>query len=455
LSKVLGKDGNTLVVKAADRDTVLNEISARIARYEKFDPETAEELRDLRQNVRDIFNKGIDPGDSILDQLYFLEPKTKDLVEKLSHSYNRVVTPDDFKSIAKIMSEQLADQVPILKDFTKFFGRLAEEYLSTAKPSNADFDWKSIAKIALRGEKTKGYILPDSVSKILGLTPGEPVSEKILKRFGFYKPGSNLNDFISGVASPEARRTGGKFFKLDFTVPTIDIEKAALGKEVKVSELELFYANKLPKSWTNVPWVNFDGKIIEQNFTQQFEERLRYKDKDGNWTTNILQVPQKTDATWWEQAINKSGKINDIADATKARTAFAVNGNHSNDAVIVKRFHIWGSKNGVPTSTIHDAFFANAADMLKARSALRQIYAKTLDRNVIKSTLDEMRARGLSKESYDKYLNEAIELGLIPVVGRSRVGGRLLRDTDILTTDDILKQVPKGFTNDYGWYGVG
>lgn len=109
----------------------------------------------------------------------------------------------------------------------------------------------------------------------------------------------------------------------------------------------------------------------------------------------------------------------------------------------------------MPTSTIHDAFFANAADMLKARNALRQIYANALERNVIKSTLDEMRARGLPKNLYDKYLNEAIELGLIPVVGRSKIGGRLLRDTDILTTKDILKEVPQNFDNDYGWYGVG
>jgi SPP1 gp7 family putative phage head morphogenesis protein len=455
LGKVLGKDTNTLVVKAADRDIVLNEISARVARYERFDPETAEELRQLRQNVRDVFNKGLDPGDDILEQLYFLEPKTKDLVEKLSHSYEKVITPDDFKSIAKIMSEQLAEQVPILKDFTKFFGRLAEDYLVNAKPSDADFDWKTIAKIALRGSKKKGYVLPDYISKTLGLKPGEPVSEKILKRFGFWKPNGNLSDIIYGVDSPETRRTGAKYLKVELTVPTVDLKNAALGKEVTLNELELFYANKLPKSWTNVPWVNFDGKVIEQNFTQQFEERLRYKDKDGNWVNNILQVPQKTEASWWDQAINKSGKINDIADATKARTAFAVNGNHSNDAVIVKRFHLWGKKAGISTSTIHDAFFANAADMLQARQALREIYGKTLEKNVIKNTLEEMRSRGLPQELYDKYLEEAIDLGLIPVAGKSRVGGKIITEKDILELDDILKEVPKGFKTDYGWYGVG
>lgn len=121
----------------------------------------------------------------------------------------------------------------------------------------------------------------------------------------------------------------------------------------------------------------------------------------------------------------------------------------------MKQFHLWGSKNGVPTSTIHDAFFANAADMLKARLALRQIYANVLDKSVIKATLDEMLARGLPKELYDKYLNEAIDIGLIPVVGRSRVGGKLVTDSDILLRKDVLQEVPKGFSSNFGWYGIG
>lgn len=93
--------------------------------------------------------------------------------------------------------------------------------------------------------------------------------------------------------------------------------------------------------------------------------------------------------------------------------------------------------------------------MLNARNALRKIYAKTLDRNVIVSTLDEMKARGLPQELYDKYLNEAIDIGLIPIAGRSVVGGKVLKESDILLKSDILKEVPSDFENDYGWYGVG
>lgn len=412
----------------------------------RFDPDGAGDLKRLRQDVRDVFNKGLDPGDDIMEELYFLDSRTRDLVEKMTRNYERVVTPDDFKAIASIMSDHLAEQVPILKDFTKFFGRLAEAYLKTSKPAKADFDWGSIVKTAVLGKKRSNgaltFTLPDRVSEILGIKAGERVSEKFLRRFSFYDPKSNLRDIIYGVDSPATRRTGGKYFKIE------------IADLIKVNEIELFYANKLPKSWTNVPWVNFDGKTIEQNFTQNFEERLSYRGKDGVWVNNILQVPQKTEAGVWDQIINKDGKINDIADVTKARTAFAVNGNHSNDAVLVKQFHLWGREAGIQTSTIHDAFFTNAAEMLKARQALRKIYARALQANSVKATLDEMLARGLPKEIYDAFLEEAIRSGLIPVPGKSIVGGRVLKLEDILTEEDILREVPKGFLNDRAWYGV-
>ena len=62
---------------------------------------------------------------------------------------------------------------------------------------------------------------------------------------------------------------------------------------------------------------------------------------------------------------------------------------------------------------------------------------------------------GMGKDLYEKYLTEAIDIGLIPIAGKSRVGGKLLKESDILTDKDILKDIPKGFKNDYGWYGVG
>jgi len=317
LAKALGKQEGVLVVNSADRDAVLGEISARIARYEKFDPIRTAELKELREDVRDIFNKGLDPGDDIMEQLYFLDPKTKDLVSRMTAQYNQIVTPQDFKDIAKIMTEYMGEQVPILKTFTRFYGRLAEDFLKNAKPSESAFDWTSVGKTVLFGKEQKGYKVPPLAAQAMGVKANEPVSEKIIKAFTQWDPNGTLYNIIFGTPAPEARKTGFKYFKVE-----------PLGLK-KIMEYEFLFANKLPKSWTRVPSVNFDGKVIEQHFTQVFEEKLVYKNADGEWVTNIMQVPQKTEASWWEQLINKSGKINDIADATKARTAFGVNANHS------------------------------------------------------------------------------------------------------------------------------
>jgi SPP1 gp7 family putative phage head morphogenesis protein len=395
LAKVLGRDTNVLVVKAAERDAVLNEISARMAKYTDLDPVMHDELKALRKDIKDIFDRGEVPGDDIMRQLFFLDPKTKDFVEKMTRNYGKVITPKDFQTIANIMSENLATQVPILKDFTKFFGRLAEDFVTYADPQKSSKSLAAFLEMQANGVRKK--------------RPPE-----FLERFKFWDPNGSLSKLIYGVPD-----------------------------------------NKLPKSWTNIPWVNFDGKTIEQNFTQVFEQRLSYKDKEGKWITNILQVPQKTDPSFWDEVRNKTGTINDIVDAQKARTAFAVNGNHSNDAVIVKRFHLWGQKNGVQTSTIHDAFFTNAADVVKAKEGIRKTYSEMAKTNTIKATLDEMRRRGLPKNLYDSYLNEAIETGLIPVVGRSRVGGRLLTDSDILTPEEILDKVPTDYKSNRSWYGIG
>jgi hypothetical protein len=292
------------------------------------------------------------------------------------------------------------------------------------------------------GEKKGGRKLPSTLAQFFGVSNTKSITETVLQRFDGWKPDGFLSNLVYGFSLPTKRRTGFKKALLDYK----------LGKS---GEIEIFKANKMPKKWTNVPWVNFDGKVLEQNFTQVFEEKLVYKNAEGNFITNIVQVPQKTETTWWEALLNKDGNINDIADLGAARTAFAVNGNHSNDAVIVKKFHLWGKKNNVHTSTIHDAFFANASEMTTARQALKEVYAELLDNSVVKDVLDEMLARGLPKVTYDAELKRAIEIGLIPVPGVSVVGGKLLEISDILTKEDILKATSTDFTDDNSWYGIG
>lgn len=441
LAKPLGTEG-TLVLKAGERDAVLGDISAQIAKYSKFDPVTAAELTELRKVVKEAFNDGVPLGDQIMDQLWFLQQDTREFVDKLSRNYDRVITPKDFKDVAAIMSEKMLERTPILMSFTKYFGRLAEDFLVNAKPSKSDFDWSKIGRYYLLGGK-RGHRIPNTLALLTGVKRGATFEEALLSRFGFWKPGGTLREIVEGVDDATARRMGGKYFKVK------------IAKVFDVFHVTLFKANQLPKKWTTVPWVNFDGKVLEQHYDKVIERRLAYKDAQGIWNTNILQVPEKAEATWWEQLINDSGNIYDIADPGRARTAFGVNGNHSNDAVIVKRFHLWGQANKVPTSTIHDAFFTPIAQLDEAKHALRRIYADLLKTNPILATLNEMRARGLPKQLYDKYLNEAIDIGLIPVPGRSKINGRILRDEDILRASDILTPVKGDYRHNLDWYGIG
>lgn len=478
LAKVLGKDKDRLVVRAAERDAVLQQIDARAARYQKFDEDTYRELKKLRRDVSDCFNKGTSPGEEIMESLYFLDPQTKDFVEKLTRQYGSIVTPDDFSSIAGIMSEHLADKVPILKEFTRFFGKLAEEYVVHAKPKNAEFDWKLFARTAVFGQEgdRKSAKVPKFIAEALGMDPDTKITPLILSKLGLEpKPNTTWSDIVYGVQATKYRNTQAKLgvklfdafsvelkgkrewrpfgFKTGFyTDFAWDTKPELIGYSTKIG----FAADpKRSKKWTQIPWVNFDGKVLEQKFTQTFEEKLFYRDKDGNPITNIVQVKQKEDPTWWEEFTNKQSDFADIVDAMKARTAYAVNGNHSNDATLVKNFHIWGADNGVDTSTIHDAFFTNAGQLLEAKNALRGLYAKTLERGTIKATLDEMKARGLPDEIYQRYMNQAIEVGLIPVAGKSKIGGKIVTDADILTKADILAKMPPDFTSNTSWYGIG
>lgn len=439
---MLGKSPGNLVVKAEERDAVLSEISARMARYEKLDPELYGELKALRADVKDIFNKGLPPGDDLIEQLYFLDPKTRAYVDKLSRSYDQVITPVDFQKVASIMSDYLAKDVPILTSFSRYYGRLGESFMLNAKPADSEIDYKTLLSTLLLGKRRKGARLPKWLSRVLAIKD-ESIKQQILRRIPGYVPNSPLARIVEGVDAPTRRRTGFKLGK--YSIFGEDITKG----------IEIGLPNKLKKSWTNVPAVNFNKKTLEQNYTQVFEEKLAYKDKDGKWVINILQVPQKTEGTWWDELRGHTNKINDIADSTRTRTAYGVSSNHGNDATIVMNFHLWGARNNVATGTIHDAFFTNAAQMLKARDGIQAIYADAVETQTLKWTLDEMLARGFPKDLYDQYLNEAIDLGIIPVAGRSVVGGRVLQERDILKKKDVMIKIDHNFKTNRYFYGIG
>lgn len=93
--------------------------------------------------------------------------------------------------------------------------------------------------------------------------------------------------------------------------------------------------------------------------------------------------------------------------------------------------------------------------MLPARQGIKEIYADAVDSQSLLWTLNEMRARGMPKEVYEAYLDEAERLGLIPVVGKSVVGGKTLTEKDILKRSDVLIPLKNDFKTNKYFYGIG
>lgn len=177
----------------------------------------------------------------------------------------------------------------------------------------------------------------------------------------------------------------------------------------------------------DVPWVTFDGKTLYQRYRPKVQAAIEFTDPiTGRRVRNIYQ-DSVTDG-------NLKGKSS-ISDAS---IGLGVNGNHMNDATIVRQFHLWGRKNNVPTATIHDAFFTNIGDAARSKTALREIYADALDGDTIRNTLKKMRDDGMSEETYQRLLARAKEDGLIDPPNK-------------ITRAEILKPIPAGMD----WYGIG
>ena len=177
----------------------------------------------------------------------------------------------------------------------------------------------------------------------------------------------------------------------------------------------------------DIPWVTFDGKVLYQRYRPKIQESINFIDPvTGRRVRNIYQ-DSVTDS-------NLQGKSSLI----RASIGFGVNGNHMNDASIVRRFHLWGRKNNVGTATIHDAFFTNIGDATRAKWALREIYADALEGDTIRNTLKRMRDEGMSEETYQMLLAKAREDGLIDPPNK-------------ITREDVLAKIPKGMD----WYGIG
>jgi hypothetical protein len=166
---------------------------------------------------------------------------------------------------------------------------------------------------------------------------------------------------------------------------------------------------------------------MTQRYRPKIQERIEFTDPiTGRKIANIY------------EASAEDGKLIGKASVQDASIGLGVNGNHSNDAVIVRQFHLWGRKNKVGTGTIHDAFFTNIGHAEDAKQALRTIYADALDGDTIRKTLKKMRDEGLSGAKYREFLALAKKQGLIDPPNK-------------ITRKDILADIPEG----EDWYGIG
>jgi transposase len=84
------------------------------------------------------------------------------------------------------------------------------------------------------------------------------------------------------------------------------------------------------------------------------------------------------------------------------------------------------------------AFFTNLGQAIPAKNALRQIYSDALKTGTIRQTLAAMRGAGLSRETYNRYLQRAKDDGLIDPANK-------------ITPSEIVEAIRPG----NGWFGIG
>jgi hypothetical protein len=255
---------------------------------------------------------------------------------------------------------------------------------------------------------------------------GQPVGRTLLKDAQQIHP--DVGDFVDKMYNARQGVIGPKEFSEISRIMSKNMSQRA-----PVTDNFINYWKKVAVRYVeetqsvDIPWVTFDGKIMTQRYRPKIQERIEFRDPvTGRRISNIYEDSAE------------DGKLLGKGSLVDARIGLGVNGNHSNDAVIVRQFHEWGRKNKVGTGTIHDAFFTNISEANRAKDALRTIYANALEGNTIEKTLKEMRKQGLSRKSYNELRQEAIAQGLINPKNK-------------ITRSDILSPL----SGNKDWYGIG
>ena len=254
----------------------------------------------------------------------------------------------------------------------------------------------------------------------------QPVGNKLLAHARDVHPDSEL--FVNKLTNVKGGIVGPSHFR-----EVARIMSGHLRDIAPVTENFVSFWKKVADTYiiesqrTDIPWVTVDGKILYQRYKPTVQERIEFIDPvTGRKVANIYE-----DSMIDHRFQGRSSII-------EARSGLGVNGNHMNDASIVRQFHLWGRRNGVFTATIHDGFFTNLADSTRAKFKLREIYADAVEGDTLRKTLNQMRREGMSRESHRALIKEAIDLGL-------------LDPKDGITAKDILEEIPEG----WDFYGIG
>lgn len=312
--------------------------------------------------------------------------------------------------LSKILSNK--GFVTVTKSDVKDISQIVDSQIKNAERIGAEVTRDSLK--AFRSE------LLDMVNK------DQSIGLQLMKEAEEIHP--DVADFVSKVTNARQGLVAPDDFK-----KVSEVMSKNLSARAPVTDKFINFWKKVSKVYTNetqsvdIPWVTFDGKVMTQRYRPQLQERIEFRDPTtGRKVMNIY------------AAEAEDGKLLGKGSTQSASIGLGVNGNHSNDAVIVRRFHLWGRDNNVSTGTIHDAFFTNVAEADNARTALRGIYADALDGDTIRKTLKEMQKQGMTRESYQALIEEATELGLID-------------PPNALTRKDVLAPIPDG----QDWYGIG
>jgi hypothetical protein len=253
-----------------------------------------------------------------------------------------------------------------------------------------------------------------------------PVGKQLLNDATDFHP--DVGAFVEKLTSPRVGIVGPEDFKR-----VSEIMSRHLAERAPVTQKFVQFWNLAAKEFVeetkavDIPWVTFDGKTLYQRYRPKIQTSIEFYDPESRRMVRNIYEDSAED-----------GKLRGKASISRARIGTGVNGNHMNDATIVRQFHLWGANNNVSTATIHDAFFTNIGDVDEARAALREIYADAVESETIRNTLLAMKKQGMSEETYQMLLRRAKEDGLID-------------PPNAVTREDVLAAIPKG----WDWYGIG